>query len=161
MLYRRFWIWFGGIFLAVGVACLVAGLMLALVLYFVVGTGEAAGPVFVVPFILGMVFSAVGGSFMLVGLRRLRTDRRLREFGTTTEATIVAIERTGVRVNQRYLWRARYTYDDLNGVARYGDSGYLSADDAHRYTIGEQVFVRYDPADPATSSWLGREDRVA
>jgi hypothetical protein len=30
--------------------------------------------------------------------------------------------------------------------------------DAQRYRIGEQVFIRYDPARPSASIWLGRDD---
>ena len=30
--------------------------------------------------------------------------------------------------------------------------------DAQRYTVGERVYVRYDPARPSASIWLGRED---
>ena len=29
--------------------------------------------------------------------------------------------------------------------------------DAQRYTVGERVYVRYDPARPSASIWLGRE----
>jgi hypothetical protein len=37
-------------------------------------------------------------------------------------------------------------------------SGYLSPEDARTFRVGERVLVRYDPASPASSLWLGREE---
>ena len=107
---------------------------------------------------VGVSFSALGGTFMYFGLRRARLEERLLQVGTTAEATIVAIERTGTRVNRRHLWRGRYVYDDMLGAVYQGESGYLSAEDAQSYLIGEKAFIRYDPERPASSIWLGREE---
>ncbi len=155
---KHFNIWFGGIFLAVGAVCLLIGAVLAVVLLYVLGLPDAAWAAVIAPSAVGISFAVLGGAFMAVGLRRRRMEQRLRVSGTTTQATVASIEQTGVRVNRRRLWRVRYTYDDLSGVAQRGDSGYLSNEEAHSYAIGDQVFVRYDPADPTVSAWLGRDE---
>jgi hypothetical protein len=155
---KHFNIWFGGIFLAVGAVSLVVAAILAVVLRNVVGLPDAAWEAMAAPSAVGIGFSLFGGAIMAVGLRRRRIDQRLRAFGTTTEATVVGIEQTGVRVNRRRLWRVRYTFIDLSGAEQRGDSGYLSSEEAHSYIVGEQVLVRYDPADPTMSAWLGREE---
>jgi hypothetical protein len=91
-------------------------------------------------------------------LREVHKEERLLDFGTTTEATVVAVERTRTRVNGRFLWHVRYVFDDLIGVAHEGTSSYLSEDDAQSYRLGEKAFVRYDPQRPSSSMWLGREE---
>lgn len=152
---KRFNVWFGAIFLSIGVVALVVSTLLYLLL-----PPDPRTPILAIlaaPMAVGLAFSILGGTFMSVGLRRARMEERLLQVGTIAEATIVAIERTGTRVNRRHLWRIRYVYDDQLGGAREGESGYLSAEDAQSYQIGEQAFIRYDPEQPASSMWLGRE----
>jgi hypothetical protein len=155
---RGFKIWFGGIFLTIGLV----GLLVAIVLYLVLGqTFGRAGEIWAfiaAPLGLGVSFSALGGTFVVLGVLQLRKEHRLRQFGTTTEAKVVEVEPTGTRVNGRRLWHVRYTYEDLHGAAHRGESGYLESEDAQSYRIGETVYVLYDPASPASSAWLGRED---
>lgn len=155
---RGFKIWFGGIFLAIGLVGLVVGIVLYLVLGPSFGRAGATWGIVAAPLGLGVAFSALGGTFAVLGLLQLRKEQRLRQFGTTTEAQVVAVEPTGTRVNGRRLWHVRYTYEDLNGASHRGESGYLEAEDAQSYQIGETVFVLYDPASPATNIWLGRSD---
>ena len=76
----------------------------------------------------------------------------------TIRATVVDVERTGSRLNGRHLWRIRYEYQDPTGRFHEGVSGYMERIDAQRYQVGERVYVRYDPAQPSASIWLGRED---
>jgi len=155
---KHFNIWFGAIFLAVGAVCLIVGALLLTAFVFMPGAPAEAWIAVVVPASVGGMFAAVGAAFMVSGLRRRRTEQRLREVGTTTEATVVSIEQTGVRVNRRRLWRVRYIYDNLTGMPRQGDSGYLSAEEAHRYAVGETVLVRYDPTNPTVSAWIGHDE---
>jgi hypothetical protein len=155
---RGFKIWFGGIFLTLGLV----GLLAAITLYLVLGqTFGRAGEIWAfiaAPLGLGISFSVLGGTFVLLGVSQIRKEQRLREHGTTTEATVVEVEPTGTRVNGRRLWHVRYTYEDLHGATHRGESGHLESEDAQSYRIGETVFVLYDPASPATSAWLGRSD---
>jgi hypothetical protein len=155
---RRFKVWFGGIFLTIGLLALLVAAIVYLVLSQVLEMGALIWAFIGAPLGLGVSFSALGGTFIWLGLRQARKEQRLRQFGTTIEGTVVAIEPTGTRVNRRVLWHVRYTYQDMNGATHDGESGYLSADEAQSYVIGDTVLVRYDPASPATSAWVGREE---
>jgi hypothetical protein len=156
---RRFKIWFGAIFLTIGIVALLVGSIVFVGLWLSLGIGELIWAFVGAPLAIGVVFSALGGTYVWLGVRQLRKEQRLLQFGTTTEATIVEIEMTGTRVNRRRLWHIRYTYEDMYGAAHAGESGYLSAEDAQSYRVGGTAFVRYDPSNPSTSVWLGREER--
>lgn len=155
---RRFNIWFGGIFLGVGVLLLVVGAVIFVALRVLTDVDEMILAVMAGPLGVGLVFSVLGGSFLTAGLRQARREERLSQFGTTVEATVTSVEQTRTRINRRYLWRVRYVYADHTGTTHEGDSGYLSADDAQQYRLGDRAYVRYDPARPSESSWLGREE---
>lgn len=150
---RRFDIWFGALFLGLGLVALVVGTAV----YFPhVGDPEVLAYI-AAPLGVAVIFSCIGGFCLVTGLRQKRKEERLLQSGTTVEAQVRSVERTGARVNRRYLWRVRYVYQDYAGLNHEGDSGYLSAEEARTYSIGEQVYIRYDPDQPNTSMWLGRE----
>ena len=56
------------------------------------------------------------------------------------------------------LWHIRYVYDHLFGGTHAGVSSHLSPDDAQSFRLGGKAFVRYDPEQPSSSIWLGREE---
>lgn len=155
---RRVQVWFGGIFLTIGLVALLVAAVLLGVLSGRPGLGDLIWAFLGAPLGIGVVFSLLGGVFVLRGLGQVRKEQRLLQAGTTTEGTVTAVEPTSTRVNRRILWHVRYCYEDMNGTVHAGVSGYLSPDDAQTFRVGERVFVRYDPADPATSLWLGREE---
>ncbi len=157
---RRVDVLFGGIFLAIGLGALLAAAILFLVLGDEPGMGNRIWAFLLSPLTIGIIFSSLGAIYLRRGLRKMRKEARLLQTGTTTEAVITAIEPTNTRLNRRTLWRVRYAFDDLSGVARQGDSGYLSAEEAQSYRLGEPVFIRYDAEQPAESIWLGREDQL-
>jgi len=155
---RRFEVWFGGIFLAIGCGALLMAAILYLVLGRDPGMGSRIWAFLLSPLTVGIIFSALGATYLKRGLRKVRREERLRQHGTTTEATVTAVEMTNARVNRRPLWRVRFVFDDLYGASREGESGYLSAEEAQSYRVGEHAFIRYDPERPSESSWLGREE---
>lgn len=154
---KRFDVWFGAIFLGVGLATLALGLLLFRLLDGDPSIGAGVWLALGVPSLVGTIFVVIGGFFFRHGLEKSQREERLRLSGTTTEATITAIEPTGTKVNNRRLWHVRYTYDDATGLSQTGESGYLSAEDAQSYRVGQRVFVRYDPERPSESVWLGRD----
>jgi hypothetical protein len=156
--YKRFDVIFGGVFLSLGVAALIAGSLLYLFLHNDPKLGAPIWAIVAAPFAVGTVFSCLGGAFVMMGVRQLNREYRLLQVGTTTEATVVAIEATGTRVNNQRLWHVRYVYDDMIGGTHQGVSGHLSAEDAQSFRLGGKAFVRYDPQQPSTSMWLGREE---
>jgi hypothetical protein len=155
---KRFDVWFGGIFLAIGLAALVVSAAILLGLRPGSAPGRDTWSYLGGPLAVSAGFTVLGGILFGIGLRKVRREARILQVGTTTEATVSAVEPTNTRVNRRRLWCVRYSYEDMNGGLHAGDSGYLTAEDAQSYRVGEQVFIRYDPASPATSIWLGREE---
>jgi hypothetical protein len=155
---RRFEIWFGGIFLTIGIVALLAGTVVYLALHDDPLLGRDIWAFIGAPLAIGVMFSLLGGAFVLRGLAKVRRAERLLQSGTVAEATVVAVEPTSTRVNRRMLWHVRYRYEDLTGGAHRGESGYLEPEEAQSFHVGDRVFVRYDPAHPATSAWIGREE---
>ena len=154
---KRFDVWFGAIFLGVGLATLAFGLLLFRLLDSDPDIGEGAWLALMIPSVVGTIFLVIGGFFFRHGLEKSQREARLRISGTTTEATVVSVSPTGTTINDQRLWHVRYTYDDFTGMAQTGESGYLSVEDAQSYRVGQRVFVRYDPERPAESVWLGRD----
>ena len=156
--YKRFDLIFGGVFLGIGIVALLVGSLLYLFLHDDPSIKAPILAIVAAPLGVGTVFSILGGTFVSLGLRQLRKETHLLQAGTTTEATIVAIERTGTRVNNQRLWHIRYVYDDMIGGTYEGVSGHLAPDDAQSFRLGEKAFIRYDPQRPSSSMWLGREE---
>jgi hypothetical protein len=154
--FKRFEIFFGRLFLAIGAAALLMAAVLFLVLRDEPGMGSRIWAFLISPLTLGVIFLAVGASYLRRGLRQARKEERPLQVGTTTEATVTSIEPTNTRVNRHPLWRVRYAFDDLHGTPREGQSSNLSEAEAQSYQIGEQIFIRYDPEQPSESIWLGR-----
>ena len=118
--FRRFEVWFGRLFLGIGGAALLMAAILYLVLRDEPGLGSRIWAFLISPLTVGVIFLAIGASYLRRGLKRARTEERLLQHGTTTEATVTAIEVTRTRVNRHYLWRVRYRYEDLYGASHAG-----------------------------------------
>ena len=159
--FQRFEVWFGAIFLGLGLLAL----LLSATLYAAIRRSPRHWPLrwayLGAPLGIGVIFSLVGGSFAGYGLWQFGIEQRILANGTTVRAVVTEVEQTYTRVNGRYLWRVRYQYADGNGAAHWGASGLLDIREAQTWRPGDQAFVRYDPAQPSTSIWLGREDRAA
>jgi hypothetical protein len=157
---KHFDIWFGAIFATIGVVALIAGVVLGLVFRSRPPRQRTTLVFLIVPFGLGLAFTTVGGIYASQGLAAQQLEERLQASGVTTQARVVAVERTFTRLNGRYLWKIRYEYRDPTGRVHEGESGYLERVDAESYRVGEQAFVRYDPQQPSASIWMGREGRA-
>jgi hypothetical protein len=152
----RFEVWFGAIFLVLGLV----GLLISWALLFLPRPGsflrQNRWAFLGAPLIIGVIFSAIGGGFMGYGLWQERVEQRLLEHGATTRATVLGAEPTSTRVNGRYLWRVNYQYQDQAGQTHHGTSGLLSQEEALSWRPGALAVIRYDPDRPSTSIWLGR-----
>jgi len=155
---ERFEIWFGGLFLGMGLLAL----LIFAALYVALGRSARARPLrwafLGAPLGIGVIFSVIGAGISGYGLWEYQIERRLRAEGTVASATVTEVERTSTRINGRYQWRARYEYQDHEGRTHRGTSTLLSPGQAQTWTPGDRAFIRYDPASPETSIWLGRED---
>lgn len=159
--FQHFDVWFGSLFLGLGlIALLIAG-----GLYLMVSRNPRYWPVrwaiLGAPLGIGVIFSLVGGSFAGYGLWQANIEQRILANGASVRATVTDIEQTYTRVNGRYLWRVVYQYADASGATHRGTSPRMDSRDAQSWRPGDQVYVRYDPAQPGSSVWLGREDRVS
>jgi len=157
---KDFDVLFGGIFVAVGVIAMLVGGGLGV--YFIRRPPRRRSALLflLLPLVLGLSFTTIGGVFASNGLARQELEQRLLTSGVSARARVVEIERTGTRLNGRYLWHVRYEYHDASGRAYEGFSGYLERIDAQSYQIGDQAFIRYNPAQPSASIWVGRDDRA-
>lgn len=155
---ERFEIWFGGLFLGMGLLALLVAALLYVALVRNARTRALRWAVLGAPLGIGIVFSLVGGGFAGYGLMELQREERLRATGTLARATVTEVVRTSTRINGRYQWRARYEYRDQAGRTHQGASTLLSPGQAQTWRPGDQALIRYDPADPASSIWLGREE---
>ena len=155
---RRFELFFGRLFLAIGFGTLLVAAVLFLTLRADPGMGHRIWAFLISPLTVGVIFLVVGLTYLRRGLRQARREERLLRHGTTTEATVTRIEETATRHHRRSLWRISYAFEGLHGTPHAGESGYLSAEEAQSYHVGERAFIRYDPERPTESIWLGREE---
>jgi hypothetical protein len=159
--FQRFEVWFGCLFLGLGVlALLISG-----VVYAAVARSARYWPMrwafLGAPIGIGLIFSLLGAGTAGFGLWQADTERRILATGTTVRASVTEVGQTYTRVNGRYLWRVHYQYADGSGMSHRGASGLLDSREAQTWRPGDQVFVRYDPAQPSMSVWIGHEDLAA
>lgn len=88
--------------------------------------------------------------------RRIGVLLRVQRRGVVAPAAVLGVAPIGVRVNRIPQWRVRYEFRDRLGLAQHGLSDNLGPAQAAEWQVGDQGTVRYDPARPADSVWLGR-----
>ena len=157
----RFEVWFGLLFLGLGLVALVIGGVLYVALKQTPRLWPSRWAFLGAPLGIGLIFSVIGGGYAGYGFRQHEAEQRILANGATVRATVTQVEQTYTRVNRQYLWRVHYQYVDSAGGSHTGASGLLHVDEARTWRPGDRVFVRYDPAQPGASVWLGREDRTS
>jgi hypothetical protein len=157
----RFEVWFGALFLGMGMIALIIFGVLYLALVRIARARPYRWAFLGAPLGIGIIFSTIGAGFGGYGLWQEQQEQRLLASGTPARATVIAVEQTYTRINGRYQWRARYQYQDQAGGTHQGTSSLMEPALAQTWRPGDQVFIRYDPANPAISMWLGREDVVS
>ena len=112
--------------------------------------------------VLAALFVAVGAVALVAGLAvvlrqvsRIRAEQRLWRVGVATEASVLGIEQSNVKFNERPLWHVLYEFADSGGQRHTGRSDYLSLEDAQAWQVGDRGAVRYDPDAPDKNIWLG------
>lgn len=126
------------------------------------GDATNSGPLALLLFTLvvvgaGIIFTAVSGPFVVRSLRASVLQRRLVRVGLTAAGTVDAVLPTRYMVNGRGQWRLQYRFPDASGGEHTGRSTYLADDEAARWQPGDACLVRYDPARPERSVWLGSD----
>jgi hypothetical protein len=105
--------------------------------------------------LFALVFGGIGWVLTIRGLRGVLWARRILATGVAADAKVIAVESTNVTVNRRPQARIRYSYRDAQGAAHEGQSGYLGWNEANDVGPGGAGRIRYDPARPTESVWLG------
>ena len=117
------------------------------------GSNVAGAAIFA---LLGAVFGGIGAVLFIRAIQGVRKARRLLQVGIPAQGKVTGIEETNIQFNRRQQFKVRYSYVDREGRKHEGDSGYMDWTEATDWVVGDPVDIRYDPADPDQSSWIGR-----
>jgi hypothetical protein len=114
-------------------------------------------PAWIPPFmaLFPVLFLAIGVLVARPGIARARVIYRVATRGVTTQATVVAVEPTNVRINRVTQWRIGYEFRERSGRSLRGESDLLAPHAAQAFRPGAHGTVRYDPDKPEDSVWLG------
>lgn len=108
----------------------------------------------------------VGAILFSSGVRQVRWWVRLWHDGQEAAATITKVKLSRMQLNVGYgvvyLKRPRvatyvvhYRYQDQSGNTHDGRSGYLVRSGKRLWKAGDPALIRYDPAHPEKSMWIG------
>jgi Protein of unknown function (DUF3592) len=136
---KNFWLFFGGIWLAVGGLLMVIGVV----------TGGGVTDV-----ALPAVFAAVGGVILFKAVKKRKMEEELRRRGMPAEATITEVAPANIRINRVQQWAIQYRYQDAYGKSHAG-SRIIAPEEAPRWQAGRTIAVRYDSQRPHLHVWMG------
>jgi hypothetical protein len=114
-------------------------------------------PAWIPPFMamFPVLFVAIGVLVARPGVARARVVYRVATRGVTTQATVVDVAPTNVRINRVTQWRIGYEFRNRSGRTLRGESDLLAPQSAQAWSLGDHGTVRYDPDRPEDSVWLG------
>lgn len=101
---------------------------------------------------LGLALLVAGALLVADAWRRARAVVALSEGGVAVRARVTEVERDWLSRG----YALRYLFDDAMGQRRQGLK-IVSQREAFTWREGDEGDARYDPGDPATSVWIGRE----
>jgi hypothetical protein len=149
----KFWVFFGGIWLVVGLCFAVVSLGALLF----VDPAEMDEPDLLWVFLpVGLVVAAVGGYIVRRALVTAARDRRLMQSGIQVIATVTDIRRSPIDINRQARWHVHYRYDYSAGRDFEGRSRALPGDVVEGYGSGGEVLIKVDPRRPEESLFLGK-----
>jgi hypothetical protein len=147
---RSFWMLFGGIFLAVGVAFLFAATGVNL---FADPKQLDGAPPWVFA-LAGLAASGFGGFILRRAFLDRARERRLMQAGVPVPATVTDVRRSRIEINKRSRWYVSYRYE-YGGRQLTGASHSLTAEWVEGFKPGDAVAIKVDPAKPEDSLFLG------
>jgi hypothetical protein len=89
-----------------------------------------------------LAFAVVGLTVAGEGLRQALRVRSIYVHGDAARAEVIAVRRTGMRVNQRRVMRVDYAFDTITGRVTGRGSSFEPP------PVGGRVWVLYDPSAP-------------
>jgi len=148
----RFWVFFGSIWLVVGLGFAVVSL--GALLFADPSDMDEPGLLWVfLP--VGLVVTAVGGYIVRHGLVTAARDKRLMQSGIQLTATVTDIRRSPIDINRQARWHVHYRYEYSAGRNFEGRSRALPGDAVEGYRPGGEVLIKVDPRHPEESLFLG------
>jgi hypothetical protein len=102
-----------------------------------------------------LALAAAGIYVLMRGLRHVAAARHLLRDGARAEGRVLAVRASNMTVNHRTQVIVRFRYHDRDGQAHEGDS--WPVEPGEGWSAGDTGIVCYDPADPASALWVGRE----
>ena len=148
----RFWVFFGSIWLLVGLGFTVVSLGILL-------TGaqaEADEPALFWIFLpVGLVLGTVGGFIVRRALMIAARDKHLLQSGIQLTATVTDVRRSPIDINRQARWHVHYRYDYSAGRSFEGRSRALPGEMVESFKPGDSVLIKADPRQPAESLFLG------
>lgn len=149
----RFWMLFGAIWLLIGLLFVVASLAALLL----VDRAAFDEPALIWVFLgVGLAATVAGGAVVGRARRARARDRRLARSGVPLKATVTAIRRSAITINNQPRWHLRYRYEYTAGQPLEGESRALPAAAVAGLAPGDIVLVKADPRRPADSLFVGR-----
>jgi hypothetical protein len=147
---RGFWYFFGGIFLAVGVAFLfgAAGVNL-----FADPKQLDGAPPWVFA-LAGLLAAGLGGFVVRRAWRDRAHEKRLMATGIPLSATVTDVRRSRIEVNRRSRWYVCYRYE-YGGRQLTGESHAMAAEWVEGFKPGGAVQIKIDPRKPEDSLLIG------
>lgn len=148
----KFWVFFGSIWLLVGLAFAVSSLGALLF----VDPSNMDEPALLWVFLpAGLVLAGVGGYIVRRARATAARDKRLMHSGIQIAATVTDIRRSPVEINRRARWHVHYRYEYTTGRVLEGRSRMLSSEAVAAFQPGDPVLVKVDPRHPEESLLLG------
>lgn len=148
----KFWVFFGSIWLIVGLGFAVVSFGALLF----VDPAEMDEPGLLWVFLpVGLVLTAVGGYIVRRALATAARDKRLMQSGIQLTATVTEIRRSPIDINRQARWHVHYRYEYSAGRSFEGRSRALSGGAVEGFKPGDQVLIKADPRQVEESLFLG------
>jgi hypothetical protein len=106
--------------------------------------------------LIGSIFTAIGGTVLVRGLRRARLEARLRRNGVAASGTVVSVHARNVVINGVPQSRLAFEYRDYQGQ-RHDGTADMPVDEAEAWKAGDTGRVLYDREKPEQGVWRGRD----
>jgi hypothetical protein len=147
---RGFWLFFGGIFFAVGVGFLLGA---AGVNVFADPNQLDGAPAWVFA-LAGLAASGFGGFIVRRALLDRAREKRLMRTGVPVSATVRDVRRSRVEINRRSRWYVCYRYE-YDGRKLTGESHSMAGEWVADFKPGDAVQIKVDPGRPEDSLFMG------
>lgn len=112
----------------------------------------------------GYMIMAVSAAEFLVGISlviyHFISRNRLKfilQNGSLTDGTVTSVAAGSIAINGIKQWQISYTYRGLQGGEYTGKTKHMAPDLAQQWKSGEKGRVRFDPAKPQISVWVGKD----